>query len=106
VGLLVQDCSGGAARGKSGIQVKGTEFVDNTVAGIQLVNSDGLRIKKNTVQSPTGGSGTVGIELDATSDANLVTANEWISGNPMDTAYIDNGSDNCARGNTFPDVCP
>ncbi len=106
VGLLVQDSAGGAALGKSGIQIKGGEFVGNTVAGVRLVNSDGLRIKKNTVQSPSGGAGAIGIELDASSDANLVTSNMWISGNVMDTAYIDNGTGNCARKNTFPDSCP
>ena len=80
-------------------EVQRTYFADNSVADIRVVNSHGVVIQRN-VLTDRYTVGAVGIALDATSDANLISFNSW-NGTSMNTAFVDNGSGNCRTGTTF-----
>ena len=107
IGVLVENSAKGALLGLGGIEFTQGGVGNNSMVDIQLVNSDGMRITKTTLGTPQTGSGAVGIELDATSDANLIKLNTWYDPMMLNTAYIDNGTGNCAEHNSFPTpACP
>lgn len=89
-GIIVED----SAPGAPGVAVQSNTTASNTSTGIFLHNSDGVRVARNTVTN----NALAGIEVDATSDDNLI-ANNLISGSTNDV--VDAGSGNCWRGNTF-----
>ena len=92
-GYIVEDC----LPGPQGVILSGNVALQNTQSGIFLHNSDGVRLLHNSV---TGLPGTTltGIELDATSDDNLIVGNT-ISENTSDV--VDNGTNNCWRNNQY-----
>jgi len=101
-GYIVEDC----LPGPRGVVLSGNSALQNTASGVFLHNSDGVRVLHNSV---TGLPGTTvsGIELDGTSDDNLIVGND-ISENTSDV--VDNGTNNCWRNNTYttgiPPSCP
>jgi nitrous oxidase accessory protein NosD len=98
-GLLIENSAKGAGLGQARIKVERMFFTEESVAGIHVVNSDGILIKKNNVEA--NATGAVGIALDATSDANLINDNSWNPNGSTDTAFVDDGSGNCGAGNNF-----
>jgi nitrous oxidase accessory protein NosD len=98
-GLLIENSAKGAGLGQAGIKVERMFFTEESVAGIHVVNSDGIRIQKNDVEA--NAPGAVGIALDATSDVNLINDNSWNPNGGTDTAFVDDGSGNCGAGNNF-----
>ena len=101
-GYIVEDC----LPGPRGVILSGNTALQNTQSGIFLHNSDGVRILHNSVTGLPGTS-VSGIELDLTSDDNLIVGND-ISENTSDV--VDNGTNNCWRNNTYttgpPASCP
>jgi nitrous oxidase accessory protein NosD len=92
-GYIVED----SLPGPRGVTLTRNFALQNTQSGIFLHNSDGVRILHNSVTGLPGTTAT-GIELDATSDGNL------IAGNTVDaniTDVLDAGSNNCWRNNHF-----
>ena len=118
--FLIADSGIGADKNKGGVDLLDDAF--NTAAdgmappevGIQLVNSDGMRIRKNYVlASFTGFDGAIGIALDPSSDRNLVFHNDWDTTQPTNQFYSNAGTENCAKKNVelatntpLPDSCP
>jgi hypothetical protein len=99
VGVLVENSANGAALAKSRIVLKGIGILQNTAAGIRLVNSDGVAIRSNGLTGGSG-SGLVGIDIDANSNRNLIQSNTWADGG-TNTPFVDNGTGNCGSGNNF-----
>jgi parallel beta-helix repeat protein len=88
-GVIVEDSAGGI------IRVWGNDIHDNTANGIFVMNSDAVRIKDNSVTD----DGQSGIELDPSSDGNLVARNT-VSGHSFDLSN-DGGTGNCWRDNAY-----
>jgi hypothetical protein len=109
IGLVIENSGKGAPLGKSGIVVKGHFFEENNTAEISIVNSDGVLILGDGLQTLHSDTGVDGIHLDATSNANLIVNNMWIDLNPGNgnSAYVDAGTGNCGTGNNFAvPICP
>ncbi len=87
-GIIIEDSANVA------ITVKANNVHDNTLTGIFIHNSDGIRIIRNTVTNNV----TNGIHLDSSSDSNLVNGNT-ISGHTFD--ILNEGTDNCFNNNTY-----
>jgi hypothetical protein len=100
VGVLIENSANGSVVGKSRIKLKGMGIFNNTVAGIRALNSDGIAILDNNLGESSSIAGAVGIDLNASSDSNLVDGNEWADYG-ANTAFVDNGTDNCGSGNNF-----
>jgi hypothetical protein len=100
IGLLIENSANGAGLGDAEIEVRRMAFADDTVAGIRVANADGVAIRRNTLFDGAAVTGAVGIDLDATADANLISFNSW-SGASTNTAFVDNGGGNCGTGNDF-----
>lgn len=98
-GILVEDCPFGS-RVMLRRNVIGNEVVTD---GIVLSDSDGVRILRNEFSFNTVLG--VGISLDATSDDNRVTGNQFVpTGGPNAS---DNGTSNCwLRNNCADATCP
>jgi nitrous oxidase accessory protein NosD len=62
-----------------------------------LRNSDHVLIRRNAVNDGRGSGASVGIEVDADSDDNLISENTFVD---AATDVIDNGTSNCWVGNT------
>ncbi len=92
-GYIVED----SLPGPRGVILSGNLALQNTQSGIFLHNSDGVHLLHNSVTGLPGTTVT-GIELDATSDGNVVAGNS-IDENVTDV--LDNGSANCWRNNHF-----
>ncbi|TMA81438.1 MAG: hypothetical protein E6J77_17080 [Deltaproteobacteria bacterium] len=92
-GYIVED----SLPGPRGVFLSGNLALQNTQSGIFLHNSDGARLLHNSVTGLPGTTAT-GIELDATSDGNVIAGNS-IEENVTDV--LDNGSGNCWRNNHF-----
>ena len=92
-GYIVED----SLPGRRGVILSGNLALQNTQSGIFLHNSDGVRLLHNCVTGLPGTT-TTGIELDTTSDGNVITGNA-IDENVTDV--LDSGSDNCWRNNHF-----
>jgi parallel beta-helix repeat protein len=88
-GVIVEDSVGGI------IKVIDNLIHDNTSAGIFLTNSDGVRVKRNTVTN----NGNAGIDLDANSDGNQIIGNS-ASGHTYDLRN-EGGASNCWQNNTY-----
>lgn len=94
-GIIVEDSF------PNSVAVKGNTASDNN-RGIFVHNSDGIRVTGNTLNGNVNAS----IELDGTSDDNRVSGNAI-----SDSDSIDNGTNNCWKGNTYtnatgPAICP
>ena len=94
-GIIIENSAGGL------IQVARNRAVNNTgpgvegdKAGIFLNNSDGVRLRDNTVRE----NGEFGVNISPGSDRNRLFDNT-ITGNPTDVN--NQGSANCGSGNTF-----
>jgi len=88
-GVIVQDSAGVA------LEVSGNRAHDNVEDGIFLQRSDGIEIRGNSAWD----NGYAGIELDASSDGNLVRFNR-ARGQTYDLAN-DGGVGNCFRNNRY-----
>ncbi len=109
IGLIIENSGKGAALGKSGIVLKGDSFEQNNTAQISLVNSDGVLIRAEGLQTLDSDTGVAGIHLDMNSNANLIIDNICIDLNPGNgnSAYVDAGIGNCGTGNNFSvPACP
>lgn len=98
VGVLVENCATGSARGKARITIDKSTFVDNAV-GIAVVGSDGLRLAKNVFIANSQMVGPVGITLDASSDGTVVSKSRWEDRSGTGTSETDAGTGNCGIGN-------
>ena len=87
-GIIVEDSLPPVIVGRNGTG-------DNTSDGIFVHNSDGVRLLRNVVYSNDGN----GIVLDATSDENLLRANQISGSGGLDV--VDDGTSNCWVGNTY-----
>lgn len=96
-GALVENSAAGASLGKSGIVFKGCNL-SGPSHGLLVRNSDGVVLSKTTL------GGSVGVELDASSDNNLLVGNTLAA---FVSPAIDAGTGNCWKKNV-PDVfgCP
>jgi hypothetical protein len=94
-GLIIEDAVGGPGA-TNGVRVQRLLLPSNGTA-IFLHNSDGVRIERNVANDARGSHPAVGIEIDATSDDNLIRKNSF-SGAVTDV--IDDGTSNCWNGNT------
>jgi parallel beta-helix repeat protein len=92
-GYIVED----SLPGPRGVILSGNLALQNTQSGIFLHNSDGVRLLHNSVTGLPGTTVT-GIELDGTSDDNVIVGNT-ISENTSDV--LDNGTNNCWRNNQY-----
>jgi nitrous oxidase accessory protein NosD len=92
-GIVIEDSA--PVLGSIRVQKMGLPSNDT---GILVHNSDGVVIAQNVVNDARGSTPAVGIELDGTSDNNLVKKN-FCSGAVTDV--IDNGTGNCWLGNTY-----
>jgi hypothetical protein len=99
IGVLVENSANGAALARAGIVLKDMSILQDTAAGIRLVNSDGVAIRSNGLTGGSG-SGLVGIDIDANSNRNLIQSNTWADGG-TNTPFVDNGTGNCGSGNNF-----
>jgi parallel beta-helix repeat protein len=95
-GIIVENSGGNAI-----IQVANNNTHHNTIAGVGepaagmfISNSDGVRIRNNTVRS----NGEFGVNVSTGSDHNRLIGNT-ITGNPTD--LNNQGSANCGSGNTI-----
>ena len=93
--ILLEDTIA-TAGGQPTVTVRKSDLFENG-RGIVLHNSDDAAIRSNVVSNVLGGS-TVGIEVDAGSDDNVLAQNK-VDGYPTDVS--DAGSSNCWRSNTF-----
>jgi nitrous oxidase accessory protein NosD len=91
VGVLIENSANGAALGKAGITLQNTEMSGNSVAGLRVVNSDGIVISRNVFTTNAG----VGLDLDSMSDMNLISHNVMYNGDTI----ANNGSGNCGSLN-------
>jgi len=73
----------------------GRNNVENGGTGILLTNADGIVVFENHVGDPNT---AVGIDVDASSDNNLIVGNVISTGG---TDVRDAGSGNCWRSNTY-----
>jgi nitrous oxidase accessory protein NosD len=103
-GVIVEDS---APVGSGSIRVQKCGIAGNDT-GIFVGNSDGVRILANAVNDGQNSGALVGIELDATSDDNVIKKNSFMN---AVTDILDNGTSNCWINNTFvtgtlpPDGC-
>jgi parallel beta-helix repeat protein len=88
VGILIEDSAPGS------VLVKRSYANYNNSAGILLRNSDGITVKSCQVARNTQN----GIELDATSDNNVIAGNDIFENM---TDVVDAGSGNCWKNNSF-----
>jgi parallel beta-helix repeat protein len=88
-GIIVENSAGGV------IVVQANGVHDNAITGIWITNSDGVRIRDNTVTN----NHSTGIELDGFSDHNLVRSN-FVTGHLFDLSN-DGGTANCFLDNTY-----
>jgi parallel beta-helix repeat protein len=88
-GIIIEDSAGGI------IQALRNDVHDNTTTGIWLHNSDGVTVRANTVTD----AAYAGIEVDPTSDNNLITLNT-VSGHTYDLAN-EGGVGNCFMSNVY-----
>src|SRR4030095_11854967 len=58
-------------------------------------NSDGMRIERNLTNDSRGSTPAIGIQLDATSDDNVIKKNQFLDAT-LDV--IDDGASNCWQG--------
>ncbi len=93
-GIILED-STDIPGGKETVRVKKSSLSSNDT-GIFVHNSDGMIIDRNFTNDSRGSTPAVSIELDGTSDDNLIRANEF-----TDAAVdvIDNGASNCWQAN-------
>jgi len=96
VGVLIED-STDTPEGRTGIQLTKNRIASNRI-GIQLLDADGVRIDRNTVNDPLGTSPIAGIVADADSSENRLIGNT-VSGSTMDV--VDNGTSNCWHRTMF-----
>jgi nitrous oxidase accessory protein NosD len=108
--LLIENSSG-KVKIQKGSYATGSDGAAPNEICVHLVNSDGVKLQKNTLS--TSDSGVTGFLLDATSDGNTLTKNRWADANNGAMPYVNNGTDNCARANfsdpgstPFPNSCP
>lgn len=94
-GIIAEDSADASGRAL-GVRVQKVTIVSNAT-GIFVHNSDGVRIDGNIVNDARGSGTTVGIEVDGTSDDNLIKGNSFVDAT---TDVIDNGTSNCWVGNT------
>ena len=105
IGVLVENSAKGAALARAGIVLKAMSMLQDTAAGIRLVNSDGVAIRSDALTGGSG-SGLVGIDIDANSNRNLIQSNMWADSG-TNTPFVDNGTGNCGSGNNFTvPACP
>jgi parallel beta-helix repeat protein len=88
-GIIVEDSAGVS------MDVGYNNLHDNQTSGIHLTNSDGILVEYNQARN----DGTYGIDLDASSDNNLVRRNT-ARGNTFDLANL-GGTGNCFRHNHY-----
>ena len=95
-GIILED-STDIPGGRPTVRVQQSLFSSNET-GIFVHNSDGMRIDRNVTNDSRGSMPAVGIELDATSDDNLISRNLF-----MDAAVdaVDAGASNCWQANTI-----
>ena len=94
-GIILED-STDVPGGRDTVRVQKSSLSSNDT-GIFVHNSDGMRMYRNFTNDSRGSTPAVSIELDGTSDDNLIRANEF-----TDAAVdvIDNGASNCWQANT------
>jgi hypothetical protein len=89
-GIILED-STDIPGGKATVRVEKSSFASNDT-GIFVRNSDGMRIERNGTLDQNGTLPAVGIELDSTSDDNLIRRNRFLD---AAVEVIDNGTSNC-----------
>ena len=108
-GIWVLNSNGntiGGVAADAGNLISGNGFGSNPVLqGVLVQNSDGNLIQGNRIGTNAAGNGPLpnaaaGIEINSTSDNNLVIGN-LISGNGQDGIVIWNGTGNILRANTI-----
>ena len=91
VGVLVEDSVGPGVKLRSLV-------ISATDTGILLHNADVVTVSKNVVNSANGLKAEVGVRVDATSNDNRLSSNEFV-GSGID--LLDLGLGNCWRKNVF-----
>lgn len=102
VGMSIIGCAPGAKAGGAGIVIDRTTISENDV-GIQVVNSDGVRIKRSGISIGNHPAPVVGLSFDGTSDNNRVTQCES-QPSFMGITHPNDGTGNCGHLNTYIDL--
>jgi len=94
-GIIVENSSGGVIQvAHNNTHHNTSNGVEGDKSGLYITNSDGVRVRNNTIKS----NGEFGVNIGPTSDNNRLFDNV-IMGNPID--LNNEGSGNCGSGNTI-----
>jgi nitrous oxidase accessory protein NosD len=103
-GIAIQHSASGAKAGAAGIIIDQATLVGNGI-GVDVVDSDGIRIKRSLLTRGDASPPLTGISFDATSDGNRV-AKCTSDSPPQPLVYSDTGTDNCGQHNQSVALTP
>jgi nitrous oxidase accessory protein NosD len=96
-GIAIRHSASGAKPGAAEIVIDQAALVGNGIA-VDVVDSDGIRIKRSTLRRGDASPPVTGISFDATSDGNRVV-NCDSDPPPQTLGFSDAGTDNCGNHN-------